>query len=70
MTTGRGMNFTAAPRPVSAHDDENDPAITVHMNRPSTPCSGDDAGDDDDERAGGAADLGRRSAQRRRSESR
>jgi hypothetical protein len=40
------------------------PAITVHMKRPSTPWSGDDAGDDDDEGAGGAADLGGRSAER------
>ena len=41
------------------------PAIIVHMNRPSTPCFGDDAGDDDDERAGRPADLGARSAERR-----
>ena len=63
-TTGRGMNFTAEPMPVTPMMTSSTPAITVHMNRPSTPWSGDDAGDDHDEGAGRAADLRLRSAER------
>ena len=37
-TTGRGMNFTAAPSPVAPMTNSSTPAIMVHMNRPSTPC--------------------------------
>ena len=39
MTTGRGMNFTAVPMPVAPRTTSMTPAIIVHMNRPSTPCS-------------------------------
>ena len=39
MTIGRGMNFTAEPMPVSPMMMSINPAITVHMNRPSTPCA-------------------------------
>ena len=39
MTTGRGMNRTAVPVPVSPMTTSMTPAIIVHMNRPSTPCS-------------------------------
>ena len=37
-TTGRGMNFTAVPKPVAPKTTSRTPAIIVHMNRPSTPC--------------------------------
>ncbi len=37
MTTGRGMNLTAAPMPVTPSMTSITPAIIVHMNRPSTP---------------------------------
>ena len=63
ITMGRGMYFTAAPMPVSPMTTRMRPAITVHMNRPSTPCEGDNAGDDDHECSGRAANLGRRSAE-------
>ena len=36
-TTGRGMNFTAFPRPVMPRNTSITPAISVHMYRPSTP---------------------------------
>ena len=36
-TTGRGMNFTAVPNPVAPRMTRMTPAISVHMNRPSTP---------------------------------
>ena len=39
MTTGRGMNLTAVPVPVSPMTTSRMPAIMVHMNKPSTPCS-------------------------------
>ena len=39
MTTGRGMNRTAVPVPVSPMMTSRTPAIMVHMNRPSTPYS-------------------------------
>ncbi len=38
ITIGRGMNFTAEPMPVRPMIIRMTPAITVHMNRPSTPC--------------------------------
>lgn len=37
MTTGRGMNLTAVPVPVSPMMTRMTPAIIVHMKRPSTP---------------------------------
>ena len=37
MTIGRGMNFTAEPIPVAPMISSRMPAITVHMNSPSTP---------------------------------
>ena len=36
-TTGRGMNFTAVPRPVAPSRTSSTPAISVHMYRPSRP---------------------------------
>ena len=36
-TTGRGMNRTAVPIPVTPSTTSMTPAIIVHMNRPSTP---------------------------------
>lgn len=38
ITTGRGMNFTALPRPVAPRVTSKTPAMIVHMNSPSTPC--------------------------------
>ena len=38
-TTGRGMNWTAAPMPVTPSTTSRTPAIMVHMKSPSTPCS-------------------------------
>ena len=38
-TTGRGMNLTVDPRPVSPMMTSRTPAIIVHMNRPSMPNS-------------------------------
>ena len=64
ITTGRGMNFTAVPMPVTprttrmhaGHHRAHEQAVdAVH---------GDDPGHDDHERAGGSADLSLRSAQR------
>ena len=37
ITTGRGMNFTPVPSPVTPMITSSTPAITVHMNNPSTP---------------------------------
>ena len=37
MTTGRGMYLTAVPVPVSPMITSITPAISVHMNSPSTP---------------------------------
>ena len=37
MTTGRGMYFTAVPRPVMPSSIRITPAISVHMNSPSRP---------------------------------
>ena len=37
QTTGRGMNRTAVPVPVTPISSSRTPAIMVHMNRPSTP---------------------------------
>ena len=37
MITGRGMYFTAEPVPVSPITISITPAISVHMNKPSTP---------------------------------
>ena len=37
-TTGRGMNFTAWPRPVSARNSRMTPAIIVTISRPERPC--------------------------------
>ncbi len=37
ITTGRGMNRTAVPVPVSPMMTSSTPAIIVHMNRASTP---------------------------------
>ena len=39
ITTGRGMNFTAVPIPVAPKITSKMPAITVHMNKPSMPCT-------------------------------
>ena len=39
ITTGRGMNLTADPMPVAPSTTSRTPAITVHMKRPSTPCT-------------------------------
>ena len=36
-TTGRGMNLTVDPRPVSPMITSRRPAIMVHMKRPSMP---------------------------------
>ena len=36
-TTGRGMNFTAWPRPVSARNSRMTPAIIVTISRPERP---------------------------------
>ncbi len=57
MTMGRGINFTAEPMPVRPMITRMTPAITVHMNKPSTPWSGDDSRDNDDKGPGRAADL-------------
>ena len=38
MTTGRGMNLTAVPRPVSPSRTSMTPAMIVQTNRPSMPC--------------------------------
>ncbi len=38
-TTGRGMYFTAVPNPVTPITISRIPAMTVHMNRPLTPCT-------------------------------
>src|SRR6266404_973269 len=38
-TTGRGMNFTADPMPVTPSTTSSTPAIIVHMNSPSIPCT-------------------------------
>ena len=38
ITTGRGMNLTAVPSPVTPSRIRTTPAISVHMNRPSRPC--------------------------------
>ena len=38
ITTGRGMNLTAVPKPVAPKIIRSTPAIIVHMNRPSMPC--------------------------------
>ena len=62
MTTGRGMNFTAEPMPVSAEDDEQDPGHHRAHEQAIDAVDGDDSGDDDDEGAGRTADLGSRSA--------
>jgi len=37
-TTGRGMNFTDWPRPVSARNTRMTPAIMVTISRPERPC--------------------------------
>ena len=39
ITTGRGINFTPVPIPVAPITTSRIPAITVHMNKPSTPCA-------------------------------
>ena len=39
MTTGLGMNRTAVPVPVKPMITSSTPAIMVHMNKPSMPCS-------------------------------
>ncbi len=36
-TTGRGIYFTAVPRPVTPRMTSSTPAIIVHMNKPSSP---------------------------------
>ena len=64
-TTGRGMNCTAVPSPVTPAATSSTPAIIVHMNRPVDAVLGDDAADDHHERAGRAADLVARAAERR-----
>ena len=64
MTTMRGMNRTAAPRPVSPMSISRMPAISVTMASPLMPKRSDNARDDHDECAGWTADLGARSAQR------
>ena len=38
ITTGRGMNFTAVPRPVSASTIRITPAIIVTISSPERPC--------------------------------
>ncbi len=63
-TTGRGMNFTAVPVPVSAATTSITPAIIVHMNRPDEAVGRDDARDHHDEGTGRAADLDVRAAKR------
>ena len=37
-TTGRGMNFTAWPSPVTARNSRITPAIIVTISRPERPC--------------------------------
>ncbi len=39
IMTGRGMNRTAVPSPADPAATSSSPAIIVHMNRPSMPCS-------------------------------
>ena len=36
--SGRGMNFTAVPRPVTARHQQQTPAIIVTISRPERPC--------------------------------
>src|ERR1700722_5418308 len=36
-TTGRGINFTDVPKPVTPNINRRTPAIMVHMNNPSIP---------------------------------
>ena len=68
-TTGRGMNFTAVPSPVTPMTTSMTPAITVHMN--SRRRRGrHDSGNHDDECAGGPADLRLGAAQQRTSKTR
>ena len=57
MTTGRGMNFTAVPSPVSAHDHEQHARHNRTHEETVDAVSRDDAGDYDDKRARGSADL-------------
>ena len=58
-TTGRGMNRTAEPRPVSAEDDEHHAGHQRAHEQAVDAVPRDDAGNDDDERAGRPADLRR-----------
>ena len=38
ITTGRGMNFTACPSPVTARNNRIAPAIIVTISNPDSPC--------------------------------
>ena len=60
-TTGRGMNRTAEPMPVSAQSDEHDAGHQRAHEQAVDAVLGDDAGDDHDEGAGRPADLRRAS---------
>ena len=64
-TTGRGMNRTALPLPVSAEQDEHDAGHHRADEEAGDPVVGDDARDHHDEGAGRAADLHARAAERR-----
>ena len=65
ITTGRGMNFTAVPRPVTPEQDQDDAGHQRAHEQAVEAVGRDDARDDDDERAGRPADLHPRAAERR-----
>ena len=65
MTTGRGMNLTAEPRPVTPSTDQQNAGHDRAHEQAVDAVDGDDAGDDDDEGAGGSADLSPRAAEGR-----
>ena len=65
MTTGKGMNLMAAPRPRQPEPDEDQPGHDGGHREPVQAVSLDDAVDDHHESAGRSADLHPRPAQRR-----
>ena len=68
-TTGRGMNFTACPSPVTRQDHQDDAGHHRHHQQAGHAVRGDDARDDHDERPGRSADLDARAAEQRDEES-
>ena len=68
MVTDRGMNRTAVPRPVSPITIRITPAMAVHISKPGTPNSVNDAANDYHERAGRAQRFGSVSRPERRND--